>query len=58
LLKSIAIGETGDVIVLSNVGEVLTIAEEYAHAGILELKDELLDRGGKPLWNLVSLVMS
>lgn len=55
LLKAIAIATTGDVEVLMSQGEILNIAEEYAQAGIHEVKAELLDQGGRPLWNLVSL---
>ncbi len=56
LLKAIAIATTGDVQVLLDVGEVLTIAEEHAQAGIHELKRHLLDQRGKALWNLVELI--
>lgn len=55
LLKAIAITTTGDVAVLMSQGEILTIAEEYAHAGIHEVKAELLDQPGRALWNVVSL---
>jgi dnd system-associated protein 4 len=56
LLKAIAIAETGDVEVLSRPGEIVQIAEEYAHSGIFEVKAYLLDERGRPLWNLVALV--
>lgn len=56
LLKTLALAETSDVNVLQDLGKILTIAEEYAHAGIHELKAYLLDQGGQPLWNLVELV--
>jgi len=36
--------------------DILTIAEEYAHAGIYDLKAHLLDERGQPLWNLVDLI--
>jgi dnd system-associated protein 4 len=55
LLKAIAIATTGDVEVLMDQGKVLTIAEEYAQVGIHQVKAELLEQGGRPLWNLVSL---
>jgi dnd system-associated protein 4 len=55
ILKAIAIASTGDVVVLSNLGDVLTIAEEYANSGIHEIKASLLDERGRPLWNLVRL---
>lgn len=56
ILKALAIAETGDVDVLTRDGEILAIAEEYANAGIYEVKAYLLDEGGRSLWNLVSLV--
>ena len=55
-LKAIAIAETGDVDVLTRFGEILSIAEEYANTGIYEVKAYLMDEGGRPLWNLVSLM--
>lgn len=56
LLRAIAIAETKDVHVLSDLGEILTIAEEYAFMGIHLLKEELIDQAGRPLWNLVQSV--
>ena len=58
LLKAIAIATTGDVEVLMSQGEVLTIAEEYAQVGIHEVKAELLEQAGRPLWNTVALLSS
>jgi len=58
LLKAIAIATTGDVDVLLQLGDILTIAEEYAHTGIYDLKAYLLDQGGRSLWNLVDLLSS
>lgn len=55
-LKTIAVAETGDVEVLLHEDQILRIAEEYANAGIRELKRELVDQPGQPLWNLVNLV--
>jgi dnd system-associated protein 4 len=56
VLKAIAIADTGDVTILAKPGEILRIAEEYAHSGILEVKAYLQDERGLPLWNLVSLM--
>lgn len=56
LLKAIAIAETDDVSVLLRRNDILTIAEEYANAGIYELRASLLEEFGQPLWNLVSLI--
>lgn len=54
LLKAIAIAHTQDVAVLSQEGEVLRIAEEYAQTGIARVKTYLLDERGSPLRNLVN----
>ena len=56
VLRAIAIANTGDVEVLNREGEVLRIAEEYAHSGIYDVKTYLLDESGQPLWNLVNLI--
>ena len=53
-LKALAIAETGDVQVLAHFGEILTIAEEYAQAGIFELKMAISAQTNRPLWGLVS----
>lgn len=57
LLKAIAIATTGDVEILMNPGEVLSIAEEYAQVGIYEVKAELLEQAGRSLWNSASLMI-
>lgn len=56
VLKSLAVAETGEVETLIHEDQVLRIAEEYANAGIRELKEELMDRAGQPMWNLVNSV--
>lgn len=56
ILKAIAIADTGDVEVLSQPGDILRIAEEYAQAGILDVRSYLLDEAGRPLWNLVAFL--
>lgn len=58
ILKAIAIAEMGDVKVLTQLGEIFGIAEEYANTGIHEARVYLLDEGGRPLWNLVALLNS
>ncbi len=55
LLKALAIADSGDVNVLLKQDDILTIAEEYANAGIHELRTRVLDEFGQPLWNLVEL---
>jgi len=57
LLKAFAIATTGDVNVLLNQSEILTVAEEYANAGIHELQASVLDEYGQPLWNLVDSIL-
>ena len=56
VLKAIALAETGDAEVLLRVDEILRIAEEYANAGIHEIKQEIVDQPGEALWNLVALL--
>lgn len=53
LLKALAIANSGDVDVLISQDEILTVAEEYANAGIHELRMNVLDEYGQPLWNLI-----
>ena len=56
LLKALAISKTKDVNLLLDQNQILTIAEEYANAGILHIRDKVLKEGGSPLWNLVSMI--
>lgn len=56
ILKAIAIAVTGDVLVLSDFGKVVELAEEYANAGIHEVRTKVADYSGEPLWGLVDLV--
>ena len=56
LLKAVAIAETGELDVLRDRNAILAIAEEYANAGIHELRNHLLDGEQQPLWNLVELL--
>src|SRR5260370_25375815 len=56
LLKALTIVDSGNVNVLLSQDEIMTIAEEYANAGIYELRVNVLDQYGHPLWNLVSLI--
>ena len=56
VLKALAVMETGEVEVLVHEDQVLRIAEEYANTGIRQMKEELVDQPGQPLWNLVGRV--
>jgi dnd system-associated protein 4 len=55
LLKALAIADQSGVEVILNQNDILTIAEEYANAGIHELRASVLDEPGQPLWNLVRI---
>lgn len=61
LLKAIALAATDDINVLEKKSdeaispEVLTIAEEYAHGGIEEIRNLVVEQPGYNLWNLVEL---
>jgi dnd system-associated protein 4 len=62
LLKAIALAHTNDIHVLAKQPDdiispqVLTIAEQYAHGGIEELRALLIEKPGHKLWNLVDLM--
>ena len=56
VLKAIAITDTENVEVLTQENQILRIAEEYANAGIREVKEDLAERPGQALWNLVDSV--
>lgn len=57
LLKAIALATTGDPQTILHRSEVLTIAEEYANAGMHELVEKLEGRPGEPLWNLLEFLL-
>jgi len=54
-LKAIALAETGEVEVLLQEDKILRIVEEYANAGIHEVKREVIDQPGEALWNMIRL---
>lgn len=56
-LRAIAIAETEDTNILVDQDQLLTIVEEYANAGIEDVKREVADQPGFPLENLVSLLL-
>ena len=58
LLKAIAIADQGDVSVVAGHNRVMQVIEEYANAGIHELRASLVGQYGQPLWNLVALLDS
>ena len=57
VLRSVAITETGDPAILADQDHLLTIAEEYANAGIAIIQREVVDAPGTPLDNLVRLLL-
>ena len=56
VLRSLAIAETGDVNVLANQDELLTIAEEYANGGIVEIQEQVAEMLGNRIEHLVGLL--
>ena len=56
VLRALAIAETGDVDVLANQDELLTIAEEYANGGIVEIQEQVAEMPGNRIANLVGLL--
>jgi hypothetical protein len=58
LLRALAIAATGDVKVLLDQGELLTIAEEYANAGISLIEQRLVQEPGDRLQKLTELVVA
>jgi dnd system-associated protein 4 len=56
LLKALVIADSGDIDVLLSQDQILTVAEEYANAGIYNLQDNVLNEYGQPLWNLMNLI--
>ena len=57
MLRAIAIAETGDIAVLVDQDHLLTIAEEYANAGIEEVRREVADQPGVAMENLVQFLL-
>lgn len=53
LLKAVAIAATADINVLRNRDDILTLAEEYANAGIFELRLTLEQGYNISLWELL-----
>ena len=56
LLIALALAETGDVEILTDQGRILDIAEEYANAGITEIKEKIADLRANGITHLVGLL--
>lgn len=57
LIEIVAIADTGDPWVIEDSGQVITIANEYAAAGLSRLLSMLQEGGEKPIWNLTTEVI-
>ncbi|MYB66989.1 MAG: hypothetical protein F4X75_00630 [Gemmatimonadetes bacterium] len=57
ILRAIAIAETGSTTVLTDQNQLLTIAEEYANAGIDQIRRQIADQPGMPLESLVNFLI-
>jgi len=58
LLRALALAETKQLEVLANQGEILTVAEEYANIGIIEIKEKIADMPDNRIMHLVNLLGS
>ena len=58
LLRALALAETEDVEVLTDQDQILTIAEEYANGGIIEIQKQVEDMPGDRITNLVDLLFN
>ena len=56
LLYALAVTETNDVEILANRNEILSIAEEYANGGILQIEKEVKEMPGDKIENLLDLL--
>ena len=57
LIYALAVAETGNIEVLTDRNRVLTIAQEYANGGIIQIKKEIEDMPGDKIDNLVDLLV-
>lgn len=55
VVKAISLADGDDINVMVSQDEILNVVEEYANAGIHDLRARLYDEQGQPLWNLVDL---
>ena len=58
LLRALALSETEDIEVLTDQDRILTIAEEYANGGIIEIQKQVEDMPGDRITNLVDLLFN
>ena len=55
VVKAITLADCDDINILLSQDEMLNIVEEYANAGIHELRSKIFDEHGQPLWNLTNM---
>ena len=55
VVKAISLADGNDINVLLNQDGMLNVVEEFANAGIHDLRSRLVDEHGQPLWNLVGV---
>ena len=58
LLRALALATTEDIEVLANPGSILTIAEEYANAGIELIQKQVENMPGDRVMNLVDVLVN
>ena len=58
VLAALAFQRTNDIEVLSDPKQVIEIAQAWANGGIHIVRDALLEQPGRPLFNLVDMVLS
>ncbi len=57
VLRAIAISESGNSAVLVDQDQLLTIVEEYANAGIEDVRRYITNQPGMPLESLVEMLL-
>jgi len=56
VIKAISLADGANINVLLSQDEMLNVVEEYANAGIHELRSKIFDEHGQPLWNLTNML--
>lgn len=56
VIKAFSLADSDDINVLLSQDEMLNVVEEYANAGIHDLRARLYDEYGQPLQNLVKII--
>lgn len=55
VVKAIALADGDDINILLSQDEMLNVVEEYANAGIHELRSSIYSQYGQPLFNLINI---